>query len=245
MLTGALLVLTTGVVFLTSVLSGVLGMGGGLILMAYLAAVLPVPLAMSVHGLVQAAANGSRFLLLARHVHLRSLPPFLLGIGLATLAFSLAVLTTRSWLIFVLLGSLPFLPTRLLARFSPDISKPWHGLAAGFLVTLMQLLAGASGPLLDMFYQNAPLTRHQVIATKAATQTIGHGVKIAYYLPLLAAGPGAETGILLAAALIGTWGGTILLERMKEETFKRWFRIGVRIAGALCIARGVSGALPL
>ncbi|MYF97310.1 MAG: sulfite exporter TauE/SafE family protein, partial [Holophagales bacterium] len=51
-------------VLLTAVISGVLGMAGGLILMAVLASVLPVTGAMILHGAVQATSNGARFLFL-------------------------------------------------------------------------------------------------------------------------------------------------------------------------------------
>jgi uncharacterized membrane protein YfcA len=48
-------------VFVTAVLSGVLGMAGGMILMAILVSTLSVSAAMMLHGAVQAASNGSRY----------------------------------------------------------------------------------------------------------------------------------------------------------------------------------------
>ena len=47
-------------------------------------------------------------------------------------------------------------------------------MSTGVVVSATQLLAGASGPLLDVFYLNTPLNRYQVIASKAITQTLGH-----------------------------------------------------------------------
>ena len=61
-------------VVLTSMLSGVLGMAGGIILMALLVALKPVAAAMIIHGVVQATSNGSRAFLLRRHIALRILP---------------------------------------------------------------------------------------------------------------------------------------------------------------------------
>ncbi|GIS20858.1 MAG: hypothetical protein CM15mP120_27740 [Pseudomonadota bacterium] len=50
----------------TSVLSGLVGMAGGVVLMAILINVLPVSSAMVLHGVTQFTANGSRTLILRR-----------------------------------------------------------------------------------------------------------------------------------------------------------------------------------
>nr|QQZ50750.1 sulfite exporter TauE/SafE family protein [Phenylobacterium glaciei] len=55
-------------VLATATLSGVFGMAGGLILMGLLTALLPVPAALAIHGLVQMASNASRILLHLKHV---------------------------------------------------------------------------------------------------------------------------------------------------------------------------------
>lgn len=62
------------VVFVTSTLSGVLGMAGGMILMAVLATTLPIAAAMMLHGAVQLTANGSRAWFLREHIQWMVLP---------------------------------------------------------------------------------------------------------------------------------------------------------------------------
>ncbi len=62
--------------FLTSVLSGLVGMAGGAVLMAVLITILPVSSAMILHGATQAMANGSRTLLLREHLIWRLLPGY-------------------------------------------------------------------------------------------------------------------------------------------------------------------------
>ena len=69
-------------VLLTSTLSGVVGMAGGMILMAFLVTVLPVASAMILHGTVQSIANGSRFWLLRKNMVWLVIPPYLLGTAL-------------------------------------------------------------------------------------------------------------------------------------------------------------------
>lgn len=218
-------------------------MGGGMILMAFLANLLPVTTAMVIHGTVQAVANGSRFLILIRHVAWRVLPAYGLGIGAGLGFFSMAFFSTEKWLIYLLMGSLPFIPKRILTKVAPDILRPVHSFACGFFVTMMQMLAGASGPLLDMFFQETKLTRQEIIATKAITQTVSHLIKACYYAALVGSTQliSKDLLILMVVATVGTWAGTQLLERMDEQRFRYCLKLGIRIIGFLCVVKGVSG----
>ena len=158
-------------VFATSVLSGILGMAGGMILMAILVSTLTVAGAMMVHGAVQATANGSRAWFLRQHIQWRIMPIYGLGAGTALASFAALTLVPDAAVVLILVGVLPFL-ARLDHRLSGlNVTKPLTTFSCGVCVTAAQLLAGASGPLLDVFYLNTPLSRHQIVASKAVTQT--------------------------------------------------------------------------
>ena len=60
----------------TAILSGVSGMAGGLVLMGVLVWLLPVSAATIVHGAVQAASNGARWVFLRAHTQWRIVPPY-------------------------------------------------------------------------------------------------------------------------------------------------------------------------
>src|SRR6185369_3793459 len=72
----------------TSFISGILGMAGGMILMGVLLALLPLPAAMMLHGISQLAANGWRALMLRREIDWRVMGGYVAGAALA-LAFFL------------------------------------------------------------------------------------------------------------------------------------------------------------
>ena len=74
-------------VLLTSILSGILGMAGGMILMAILVSTVSVATAMMIHGVVQATSNGSRAWLLRSHIQWRILPTYIVGSGAALAGF--------------------------------------------------------------------------------------------------------------------------------------------------------------
>ena len=83
-------------VLATSILSGILGMAGGMILMAILVSTVSVAAAMMIHGVVQATANGSRAWFLRRHIQWRILPAYLLGSSTVLGLFSAVTLVPNS-----------------------------------------------------------------------------------------------------------------------------------------------------
>ncbi|MEM6709293.1 MAG: TSUP family transporter [Pseudomonadota bacterium] len=238
------LVLTS--VFATSVLSGVLGMAGGMILMAVMLAVLSVPATMVLHGAVQGVANGSRAWFLREHIAWSVLPYYCVGAALAILAFALLSLRPSAPWVLIVLGVVPWiaLVVRPLSRL--DITQPFTAIVCGVLVTGAQLFAGVSGPLLDLFYLNANLERHGVVATKAITQAVGHALKLGYWGSLLALTDWPPVWLLLiapVAAIAGTRVGTRLLDRLSQTHFQQATRLIVLTIGALCVVRGVSSLL--
>ena len=229
--------------FVTATLSGVFGMAGGLVLMGCLALVLPVSAAFVTHGLLQLVANGWRAVLHRRHVSWRivglyAVASFAAGAVVSGLAFA-----PSKPLLYLLMGLVPgllWLPTSWLRL---DAAKPPQALASGFLVTGLNLVAGVAGPLLDIFFVRTELTRHQIVATKAATQVFAHLAKIVVYgAPLLASRTDDFPPLWLFAlavplSMAGTWVGGRILDRMSDVDFKRWTRWIVTAVGVIYLVQ--------
>ncbi|MED5549201.1 MAG: sulfite exporter TauE/SafE family protein [Pseudomonadota bacterium] len=236
------LIILTGV-FVTAFISGVFGMAGGLILMGILALVLPVSAAMVVHGVVQSVSNGWRAILHARWIDWRILGIYLFGSGASAALLVLATFElSKPWL-FIVLGLVPgviWLPRRWV-HF--DAARPAHAVACGFTVTGLNVVAGVSGPLLDVFFADTERDRRCIVATKAATQVVSHAVKIAYYvLPALAAESLPQAQWLLIAAplaIVGTTLGARFLAMMSDVQFRQWTKWIVSAIGLVYIARGL------
>jgi uncharacterized membrane protein YfcA len=233
-------------VFCTAVISGIFGMAGGMILMAVYAAMLPVATAMVLHGATQLASNGSRAWLLRAHFHWPAIRWFAAGAAVAVAAFvALGVSADRATLL-VLLGAVPVAVALAPTPRSLSIESPPAAVVCGAVVTSAQLLAGASGPLLDVFYVKSGLTRFQVIATKALTQAAGHAVKIAYYLWVLGAAPKLAPWVYCVAvtcAFAGTRVGAVILTRLGERQFRAWSGRLIVVVGLVLAARGVQAWL--
>ncbi len=232
-------------VAVTSFISAVLGMAGGMILMGLYAWVLPVSAAMILHGVTQAASNGFRAYLLRDHINFDVLYVYVFGAALALGIFSIIEILPSKGVIFTLIGIFPV--AALFLRNAPflEIQRPSTAFASGIIVTAAQLLAGASGPVLDVFYVKSTMDKNAVIATKAVTQTLGHVLKILYYGLIL--GIAAEEGSLpiwifpavILTAMAGTRTGRVLFDRLSEGQFRTASRIAVVSIGVIYIFKGI------
>jgi uncharacterized protein len=217
--------------FLTATLSGVFGMAGGLALMGVLAVLLPVQAAFVTHGALQLVANGWRTILHRRHVRWSVIGWYALGaLVAAVVAGALASAPPRPWL-FLLMGLTPLLTWLPQRKVALDASRPVQAAICGLAVSGLNLTAGVAGPLLDIFFVRTELTRHQIVATKAATQTLSHLAKIAVYgAPLIAAGgqglpPVWVFAVAVPLSMAGTVVGGRILDRLTDVDFKRWTRL--------------------
>jgi uncharacterized protein len=224
------IVLLLIVVLVTATVSGVFGMAGGLMLMGALTLAMPVSAAMVSHGAVQFVSNGWRAVLHRKHINWRIILMYGLGSAIAAGALALIVYEpTKAW-VYLMLGLVPALAWLPKGTFNLDAAKAPHAIACGLSVTGLNVIAGVSGPLLDVFFVRTTLTRHQIVATKAATQAFSHTVKMIFYgVPLIGA---ATTGLpplwfFIAAAplaMIGAWLGGKVLDRMSDVNFLKWTR---------------------
>ena len=242
-MSGAVAVFILIVALVTSTLSGVFGMAGGLVLMGALALVLPVSAALVTHGLIQMAANGWRAVLHRQHVQWRIVGLYALGSAVVAIALAFVAYTPSKPLLYLLLGLVPgltWLPKRVLTL---DAAKPPQALLCGLLVTGLNLLAGVAGPLLDIFFIRTDLTRHRIVATKAATQVFSHLAKVLVYgAPLVRAnGPGMPPVWVFAAAvplaMLGTVAGGRILDRMTDRRFIASTRWVVTAIGAVYLVQ--------
>ncbi|MDZ4374508.1 MAG: TSUP family transporter [Phenylobacterium sp.] len=224
--------------FLTALLSGVFGMAGGLILMGGLALVLPVQAAFVTHGLLQLVANGWRAILHRRHVRWAIVGWYALASLIAALAVAALSFVPSKPLLFLLLGLVPFLTWLPSGWVKLDAARPVQAFLSGLSVTGLNLTAGVAGPLLDIFFVRTELSRHAIVATKAATQVFAHLAKIIVYgAPLMTttsvAGMPPLWVFAVAAPLsmLGTMAGGAVLDRMSDVNFKRWTRWIVTAVG--------------
>ncbi|WP_430423283.1 TSUP family transporter [Phenylobacterium sp.] len=229
--------------FVTATLSGVFGMAGGLVLMGALALVLPVQAAFVSHGILQLVANGWRSILHRKHVRWDIVGWYALASLIAGLIVAGLSFTPSKPLLFLLLGLVPFLTWLPQRWINLDAARPPQAFLSGLTVTGLNLTAGVAGPLLDIFFVRTELTRHAIVATKAATQVFTHLAKILVYGAPLVTGvaigmpPLWVFAIAIPLSMAGTYVGGLILDRMSDVNFKRWTRWIVTAVGVSYLIR--------
>ncbi len=212
--------------FATSVVSGTIGMGGGIVLLAVMAQYFPPATLIPLHGVIQLASNSSRVLYGFKHVERRIMARYAAGAAVgAALGSRVVARLPESWYALGLglfLLAVTLLPKPKKAR---DFRFKWATVGAG--ATFLSLIAGATGPLIAPFFIHQDLDRRALVATKASCQLFTHLLKVSVfvvigfalwpYLPLLAA--------MVAAVFAGNYlGNKIILHRVPEREFRLAFK---------------------
>jgi len=228
----------------TSFLSGIFGMAGGFILLGFLLALMPLPAAMVLHGITQTTANGWRAFLWRAHIRWGIVGKYAVGAAFATLIFAAAQITPSKPLVLIMLGLVSLAGLAVPDRLAPNILRPGQAYVCGAICSALQLLAGVSGPVLDVYFARSELDRRSVIATKAAVQMFGHVVKIAYFGRLLIAG---EEGVALFAvllaivlAVLGTQLSRRVLDAISDRQFRTWTRGLIAVVASVYLTQGVT-----
>ena len=239
-LLGAILAVSA---LVTSFISGILGMAGGLILMGILLALMPVPAAMMLHGITQLASNGWRAFLWRGHVDWRIFRGYLYASIAVTALFAVFQFVVSKPVALIVMGLTPFLALALPERLHLNVERRGHASACGAICSVLNLTAGVSGPILDVFFVRSKMTRHAVVATKATTQSLSHLMKIAYFGGILTVGRGQVEpwlgAMMVALAFAGTTLSTRVLEKMNDASFRLWTRRVVMTIGVFYLVSGI------
>ena len=227
----------------TSFISGILGMAGGMMLMGVLLAVMPVPAAMMLHGVAQLASNGWRAMLWRAQVVWRIFRGYALGALITTGVFIFLQLVVSKPIALIVMGLTPFVALALPEKLHLNVERPGHPFACGAICSALSLTAGVSGPILDVFFVRSQMGRHAVVATKAMTQSFSHILKIAYFGGIVATGRGTVDpwigAMMVALAFTGTSLAAPVLKRMNDKSFRQWTRWTVMVLGVFYLASGV------
>lgn len=209
--------------FLTAMLSGIAGIGGGTILIGIFYAIGLVPTqAVPLHAAVQLVSNASRMTAYFRNVEWRAIGWFLLGTAPAPFLVAPFVAQANVHVIELVLASLiigSLLPSKPERSTLP---ARWAYLLAGILNGSIGMFVGATGLFVGRLFMRPEWRKETMIGTLALCQCIGHGMKILGYA---SAGfqPFGDMSLLLPlllAVILGTVAGKLLNQRLSEERFR-------------------------
>ncbi|MCO4755381.1 MAG: sulfite exporter TauE/SafE family protein [Bacteriovoracaceae bacterium] len=234
------LIILTIVTFLTSIISAIIGMGGGVLLLSVMTFFLPLHVIIPVHGFVQLISNSTRLLFLKLHIRWRFFTFFAIGMpfGAALSAFLLKDVVSESF---------PYLAISLLIFYA--VFKPkkmphfeihsWGWTIVGFFTGIAAILVGAVGPLIAPFFIRKDLEKEEIVATKATMQMISHLSKIPVflYLDFRFEDYSSMTLLMAFAAIAGTHYGIGILRKVDDSVFKKLYRGVLFISGVRLLYR--------
>lgn len=243
MLAPSVLALIGATILATSFISGIFGMAGGLILLGVLLVFLDVAPAMVLFGAIQTAANGWRATLWLKHVHWGIVWRYLVGSTMMFLVLRSVALLPSKAVLYIGLGLIPFAADLLPRRLTPDITRPGAPYVCGAFIIVLQLMAGAAGHILDIFFQKSRLDRKTIVGTKAVTQVAGHVYRIAYFgsfeFAFDTGVPWWAYGAAIALAFAGTSLAAPVLLRMTDDGFRMWSRRVTMSVAVAYLGRGL------
>jgi uncharacterized membrane protein YfcA len=221
----ALAVIGVTIVF-SSFLSAVFGMAGGMILLGVLLAFFDVAAAMILFSIIQFFVNGSRVIQWRGYVIWPIFYWYFVGAMAAFAVMWAIAFVPDKATVYLLLGLMPFAIEALPAVMRPNIE--WRGVpvVTGFLTTIIQILSGVGGLMLDIFFQRSTLDRKTTNATKAVAQTFSHVLRWVYFGALAGIGdlPLWIIAPAVALAMVGAWTAPYVVERMTDHGFRQWTR---------------------
>jgi uncharacterized membrane protein YfcA len=228
-------------IVVSSFVSGVFGMAGGMILLGVILNYFDVASGMILFSIVQFSANGWRALQWRRYVLWPIFFKYALGSGLAFAAMYSISFVPDKMMVYLTLGLMPFAIEALPRAWRPNIE--WRGVPflTGVLTTVIQVLAGVGGLFLDIFFQKSMLDRKTTNATKGAVQSLSHVVRIVYFTMLAGVGgvPLKAVPFAMVLAIAATSAAPFVIERMTDHGYRKWTRVIIFAVSIVYLIRGV------
>lgn len=208
------------IAFFTSTIAGVVGLGGGMLLIAVLLSFLPLNAIIPVHGLTQMSSNISRAVFSYKDIQYETIPKFLIGslLGVGLFASIISLISLDYVPLFIAIYILLSLWSQ---KFNEKIKKYENYYLVGFLQSGLSVVVGATGPLSMTLLFKDYKNRDKVVATSAALMSISHILKVFVfiyfgfvffdYLGIIAT--------MIIGAILGSLAGTKLRNKIDGKRF--------------------------
>ena len=224
-----------------SLITVAFGIGGGALLLAVMAVLMPPLALIPVHGVVQLGSNLGRAVIFARHTLWAILPWFIVGSAVGVAIGGSIAVTIEPWLVQSGVGL--FIIWSVLARPPRWLSR-WP-VITGLIASFLSMFFGATGVFVANFSKALTLPRHRYVATHATLMTVQHLLKsIAFFTLGFAFGSWLPFMIaMIATGLLGTMTGNLVLRRMSDARFNHALNFVLVVIAVRLIWSGLSVGL--
>lgn len=212
--------------FFTSLGTAVLGLGGGLILIACMPGLVPPVAIIPVHSVAQLASNFSRAAFDLQSIRWEYGLSFFAGslIG-GALAAQLAVQISLDYIPLFIAAFILFNVWGKGIRISKRIKGEFFTI--GFIQTSLGMLVGATGPMGHATLIRKQIEKDQLVVTSALFMTITHAIKIVLFLFL--GFSFAQYWMLCLGMVTAVIAGSYLGTHMRRRVPERHFRLVLKV----------------
>lgn len=207
--------------FCTAMVTMMTTAGGGVLLLAIMGNLLPAPMVVPLHGAVMTSTNAGRAVMFWRYVDWSLIGGFLIGSMFGALAGANLVIDLPEALLNGLLA-VGLLYLVWAPKWKNTVKVPGLMVYVGFFTTMISMVIGAAGVLMNAFLVRAGHEKKAVLANQAVSICALHAFKtLAFawagfafhdHLPLL--------GTMMVAGWLGTYVAGRLVMKLSEETFR-------------------------
>ena len=240
LLDGGLLVMAS---LVTSFITAAFGIGGGVVLLVFLALVLPPVALIPVHGIVQLGSNAGRACIMLKEVMWRPILPFVVGAMIGAGLGGMVVVQLPPWVVQLALGV--FIIWAVFAKLPPIQQR--YVLLGGVVSSFLTMFFGATGNFIAAMVKSMNLDPVPHVATHSLMMTFQHLVKVLIFGLI-----GFQFGpymILIFGMVISGFIGTVIGSRFLTKAGGRYFKPVLNtilfLAAARLIWAGVEGFLAL
>jgi len=225
--------------FLAALSNAAFSAGGAMIILAITSTVLPVGAIVPIHSTLLIGSTTSRAILFWRDIDWKIAAPFLVA-SVVAVAIGARVYVELPDTLIAAAISIVMLVAIWLPEISwrPKIRHPWA--IVGFVHSLLSTLF-AYGAVFHAVILHTGLKKRQIVGTMAACLTgmsifkiTGYASNGFDYTPFL-----QIIVFSIAAALVGTWVGKLVIDRISEALFRSVFRLLVTVTALRLMYTGL------
>ena len=213
--------------FLSSALSGMLGMGGGVLLLGVIASLVETTYVVPLLAVIQAISNSARLLLFFKNINWRIVGYYVIGLlpG-AILGIYIFKLLPKD-LIKLMMGVFILLAVFVPTSKSENRLSEGVFIAVGFIAGFIGIFFGVSGPFTGPFYIRRKIIKEELISTKATCQALDQLLKV-FLFGFIGINILSNWNIIILltlAVIVGTIIGKRLLNKLSDKAFLTIFKI--------------------
>ena len=221
----------------TSFVTAAAGIGGGVLLVAIMATVMPAAAIVPVHGAVQIGSNGGRALILLKHVQTAVMLPFLAGSVIGAVIGGMVAIQLAPHFLKIGLGC--FILWSVWGKTIKATGR-LAVLGTGIFSSFLTMFFGATGMFISAMVKTLDLGRLEHVATHAMCMTAQHIIKIVVF-GILGFGFAPYfwlIGAMILSGFIGTVIGKRVLVKMSDAAFHRVLAIALSLLALKLLIEG-------